>query len=123
MRIRTPDDLSPGDWITRHTDARRRTRRGRIVVDEDGDRIRLDCEDDVANIPEGVPLRVLGLSLPYVVCSVLHPGGEERGPAILDVRQTRFARLDPSYVEAIATFSGVRKSDPDEARIEDDFPF
>ena len=123
MRIRTPDDLSPGDWITRHTDARRRTRRGRIVVDEDGDRIRLDCEDDVANIPEGVPLRVLGLSLPYVVCSVLHPGGEERGPAILDVRQTRFARLDPSYVEAIATFSRPEPPESGGDVDADDLPF
>ena len=106
MKIRVPDDMNPGDWIARHTDARGRSRRGRIVIDDEGNRLRLGCEEDAESIPEGAPMKVLGMSLPYIVCSVLQPGGEERGPKILDVRHTRFIRLDPGYVEAIAQFSG-----------------
>ncbi len=110
MKIRVPDDMNPGDWIARYTDARRRSKRGRIVIDDEGSRLRLGCDEDPNRVPEGVPLKILGISLPYIVCSVLCPGGAECGPEILDVRHSEFVRLNRAYVEAIADFSGSEAS-------------
>jgi hypothetical protein len=64
--------------------------------------------------PRGVPLRVLGVSLPFVACAILKPGGGECGPTILDVRRVRLARLDPSYVEAISSFTPTPHEDIDD---------
>ena len=37
---------------------------------------------------QGIPLRIIGLSLPFVACAIIEPGGREAGPTILDIRTT-----------------------------------
>ena len=66
--------------------------------------------EDESEIREGVPLRVLGISLPFLVCGVLQPGGQELGPQIVDVRRTSLALLDEAYVQAIIDFRQPEES-------------
>lgn len=55
-------------------------------------------------IQPGIPLRVLGVSLPFVACSILNPGGTYSGPVILDVRMVHLSRLNSDYIGAIIAF-------------------
>ena len=55
-------------------------------------------------VPLGAPLRILGLSLPYLLCAVVHPGGAELGPAIIDIRTACLMRVEPRYLNAIRDF-------------------
>ena len=98
-----PDDLRPGDWVTRHVDLRKQ-RDVNPAFNVEGDTIRrCDFEMDAGVLP-GIPLRIRGVSYPYVVCSVLFPGGAEGQLEILDVRKDRLVALDDSYVSAISRF-------------------
>ena len=60
-----------------------------------------------SDLPGGVPLKIQAITLPYVVCAVLYPGGEMRGPAILDIRHHQLMGLDAEYVRAIMEFPDV----------------
>lgn len=55
-------------------------------------------------VPLGIPLRILGISLPFVVCSLLEPGDNESGPVILDLRTVQVCRLDEDFIDAIKRF-------------------
>jgi len=57
-----------------------------------------------APIPPGYPLRVLEVSLPFVACSLLQPGGKESGPMIIDLRNVHLCRLSHGFIEAIRAF-------------------
>ncbi len=104
------DDITIGQWVTPRLDPRRRANVLRILVDEDGDVVSQRARRTMCGVAEGIPMRVLGISLPFVVCGVLYPGGREVGPEIIDVRSVRLVSLDPSYVQAIIDFK-----DPEEA--------
>ena len=53
----------------------------------------------------GVPLRVVGISLPFVACGVLKPGGGLDGPVIIDLRYVQLSRLTREFVVAIEQFT------------------
>lgn len=119
--LRAVDDISPGDWLTRWSDSASKRKRVQVHIDEDGDVIRHVAGSEPVRMP-GIPLKVLGVSLPYIVCGVLMPGGALEGPEVLDVRRESFMRLDDSYVQAIIDFpadSGVGRN---EAEVETDDP-
>ena len=116
MKIRVADDISPGDWITPWRDLRRDSQQF------ESKKIRCTSEleefmqsKSTARTPppvrEGVPLKVLGVSLPFVLCSVLCPGGTEAGPEIIDVRHHKVVRLDVSYVQAVKDFKKPDQSE------------
>lgn len=55
-------------------------------------------------VPPGIPLRILGVSVPFVACAVIEPGGIEAGPVVIDLRTVTLARIDPAFVDSIAKF-------------------
>ena len=59
-----------------------------------------------------VPLKIVGVSLPYLVCGMLNPGGDRSGPVILDTRKVRVCRLTSEHVNAIVDFK-VEDEDED----------
>jgi hypothetical protein len=63
-----------------------------------------DASSPPAPVPPGYPLRVLEVSLPFVACSLLQPGGKESGPMIIDLRNVRLCRLNNGFIEAIKAF-------------------
>ena len=66
-------------------------------------------------VPAGVPLRVLERSLPFVVCAVIEPGGNEAGPIILDLREVNLCRLDTRFIKAIVSFQPSDTADEEES--------
>ncbi len=55
-------------------------------------------------VPLGIPLRINGVSLPFLICSLVHPGGETSGPVILDTRNVELARPSEQYMNAILEY-------------------
>jgi len=51
-----------------------------------------------------MPLQVRAISLPFLACAVLQPGGGHAGPVILDLRGVRLMAVARQFVRAIATF-------------------
>lgn len=64
------------------------------------------------SLTRGLPLRIIGISLPFVSVVFRTSSAEENGPLILDVRTLTLARLDPSYVRAITEFQCSRPISP-----------
>lgn len=94
------DDLNIGDYVAVHS-----TRHMAIVQDEEGTQLAIDpCSLAALAVGIGVPLRVIGMSLPFVACGVLVPGGSEPGPVILDVRRVHLIRLSSEFVQCLADF-------------------
>lgn len=52
----------------------------------------------------GIPLKVVAVSLPFMLYQVLEPGGTYSMPAVIDTRKFSFGRVDEQYVEAIQCF-------------------
>lgn len=106
--ILAADDIDPDTLVT--------------VYDVRGERAGWDVEDVIVRsrqsrpcaLQPGVPMRVLDVSLPFVACAVIRPGGDEVGPVILDLRTVCLARLQPAFVDAIRRFS-VPGRDADES--------
>lgn len=114
--IITADDLSAGMFVAVHSSrAARQIRVRRLVGDDAAFEV-----DDPTPLPAsvGVPLQVIGISLPFVACGVLKPGGGLGGPVIIDLRAVELSRLTPEFVVAIEHF----KSDEEEAAPPQDHP-
>lgn len=111
--VLAPDDLASGMFVAVHS------RRQRFMVHQTEDRSLLTAipAETGPPVPCGVPLRVIGLSLPFAACAVLHPGGAESGPAIIDLRDVQLCRLDGSFIASIAAFA---TDDDEEVDEEDD---
>ena len=61
-----------------------------------------------------MPLQISQLSLPFVACAIIEPGGREAGPTILDIRKVQLCKLDDNYVNALVNFTtGVEQDDED----------
>jgi hypothetical protein len=62
-------------------------------------------------VPPGVPLQIIGTSLPFVACAVIEPGGKRAGPIIIDSRSVKFMRLAQEFVDGIVEFTSTDGSD------------
>ena len=99
-----PDDLCPDLFVTVHA---HQTRRKAVMRDPRGRRPSVEVIKDAMedeNGQFGIPLRIIGLSLPFVACAIIEPGGREAGPTILDIRKVQLCKLDESYVNALKSF-------------------
>ncbi len=61
-------------------------------------------DETVAPVPPGVPLQVVGTSLPFAACAVIHPGGGQSGPIIVDLRNIRLAKINTEFIDSITSF-------------------
>lgn len=102
----TPDDLEPFMYVTVHS---QRKRPMVHLRDPDGDFEPVIMRDELHDPLDqfGVPFMVLGLSLPYVICSEISPGGDEVGLIRFDIRKVKLIELDDSYVEAFMDFEDM----------------
>ena len=105
------DDLQPGMHLTvLGTKSMRIRMRGRgpsprrlmEAVAEQMTHVHDDCPQP------GIPLRVMSVSLPFMLFQVLEPGGTYTMPAVIDTRKFTFARVDDEYVQCIAMYQGAR---------------
>ena len=107
--ILVADDLAPEMFVTVHSVRQQGTRVQRHGPHE------FEVHEVVAPVSPGLPLQVLGISLPFVVCSVLNPGGGHSGPVIIDLRTVCLARVAPQFIDAIVAFDAPdTESGPDE---------
>ncbi len=56
-------------------------------------------------VQPGVPLKIIGVTRPFILCTVINPGGSEGGPIILDTRKANFTRPSEEYLQALINFS------------------
>lgn len=91
------DDLTKGQFVAVHS----LSPIARLCREQSDER---DTGGSPAPVPPGFPLRVLEVSLPFVACSLLQPGGKESGPTIIDLRNVRLCRLNNGFIEAIKAF-------------------
>ena len=103
--ILAPDDLKVGKYIAVHSAARRSALDGSSESPDESGAARH------GQFPAGVPLQVRAVSLPFLVCGVLQPGGGHSGPVVLDLRRVRLIGVNKSFVDAIAGF--VEPSEPE----------
>ncbi len=107
----TADDLSSGMFVAVHS--LRTARRIRVRPPDDAEAA-LEL-DDLTPVPAsiGVPLKVIGTSLPFIACAMLRPGGGLDGPVIIDLRCVQLSRLTAEFVTAIEEFtSSDEKAEP-----------
>jgi len=95
-----------------------RTKRSQVQVrftpEDLVEHVRSELTEEVANtmqVTPGVPLRVLGVSIPFVSCVVVCPGGNEGQVVILDARKFVLGRPTEEYVEGIQGYGVVEESD------------
>ena len=93
--ILAPDDIQTDSHVCIHSIRHFRRRRNQRV-----EMPRTDIPSDLA-IPSGVPLRVMAMSLPFVLSTVLEPGGDESGPAIIDLRTIHLTPVSDDYIDAL----------------------
>ena len=107
----TADDLSSGMFVAVHS--LRTAQRIRVRPSDDAEvALELDVPTPVP-APIGVPLKVIGISLPFIACAVLKPGGGFDGPLIIDLRCVQLSRVTADFVTAIEQFmSSDEKAEP-----------
>ena len=96
--ILAADDICKGDYVAVHSPDPKLARRLRHFVDT-------QMPQHLFPVPLGVPMRVVAISLPFVACSIIQPGGSESSPLIIDMRVARLCRVDIDFVEAIQAYS------------------
>ena len=99
--ILAADDFTAGDYVAVHSVQPIASRAFRAKQD-----ILAHCQF-MSPVPPGIPLRVLEVSLPFVACGLLEPGGCESGPVIIDIRVVRLCRIRSVFVDAIKAFPAV----------------
>ena len=102
----SPDDYQIDDWVTIHDDADGDG--GSPFEDDEPPFIRRMRRDSSVPRP-GIPLRIIAVQLPHVYLAVLDADGEEVGPAIIDVRRHRLARVGLEITEAIIAFARKKR--------------
>lgn len=58
-----------------------------------------------APVRPGMPLKIIGVTRPFIMCTVINPGGSEGGPIILDTRKASLTRPSEEYLQALINFS------------------
>ena len=109
-----PDDLCHDLFVTVHA---HQTRRKAVMRDPRGRRPSVEVIKDAMedeNGQFGIPLRIIGLSLPFVACAIIEPGGREAGPTILDIRKVQLCKLDENYVNALVNFTASDEQDDED---------
>lgn len=105
--ILAPDDIQVNTYVSIHSvraqlkgerSSNRRDQAAYVVIAE------------ALPVPLGVPLRVLSVSLPFVLCAVVDPEGAESSPAIIDVRVHRLTPTTESFVDALRQFGAEHRS-------------
>lgn len=95
------DDISANSYVAIHSMKRRRQSQRTDIARQ----LAVAVIENEPPVPMGVPLRVLELSLPFIACSIVEPGGTESGPVILDLRVMRLCRVRERFVRAIKAFA------------------
>ena len=92
MKLTAPDDLRIGDRIT--------VLRGRKPDGWQG--YGGPQPENYSNF-KGIPLQVLGLDLPYLVCGIIQPQppGTHIQKTIVDVREAELGRISQDYMVAV----------------------
>lgn len=108
------DDLAPGDFIA----CERLPKSGAASGNADGLGAATICIGGSPKIPNGWPLRVLELSLPWIAVQRLGGDGVEARRLVLDVRRYRIYPIGRAYAEALASTAepsvgGVEKPESD----------
>jgi hypothetical protein len=101
-----PDDYQIDDWVTIHDDVE--TDGASPFDDDEPPFVRRMRRDSTVPRP-GIPLRILAVHLPHVYLAVLDADGDEVGPAIIDVRRHRLARIAVEIPEAIIAFARTKR--------------
>ncbi len=94
-----PDDLRVGSYIVIHSAAMPRRSAGESDVESMG-----RLTESMTFIAPGMPLQVKAVSLPFVACGLVQPGGGQAGPVILDVRGLKLMAVSHKFVAAIRGF-------------------
>ncbi len=87
------DDIEPGQIVALHSFIRN--------PNDASDVKSHGASSPIHGVSMGVPMRVKGLSLPFVACELISLEGNEIASAIVDVRRVRICKLDTDYVNAI----------------------
>lgn len=113
--ILAPDDVRTNMWVSVHSAVPRKA-----ATQMPGMPMPIVVEVAQSPAPPGVPLRVIGLSLPFVACRSVATHDEEEQMAILDLRTVRLCRISEAYVKAIAAFTPApaRKHKVDEEALD-----
>jgi hypothetical protein len=102
-----PDDLKVGMYVAIRGEIRRRPE-----TVEQAMAATLEAKLAPSRGPSpGMPLRVLSISLPFVACGWLQPGGAMTGPVVLDVRKSMLQRVSRHFVTTIRNFNSMNASD------------
>ncbi len=104
-----PDDLRVGAYVALHS----LLATPRQPLEEPELRPHIRPRRDAPVLGYGMPVQIRAVSLPFLVCAILQPGGAHSGPAILDLREVRLIGVSRQFVRAIAGFEqaagGARK--------------
>lgn len=98
--ILTPDDLRIGAYVAVHSV----TAVPRTCAEEPERRMSGRPCRESPPLGFGMPLQIRAISLPFLACAVLQPGGGHVGPVILDLRSLRLIAVSRQFVRAIAEF-------------------
>ena len=116
--ILAPDDLSIEMYVAVHSPKKP----GCVVRVHGAPGFEFQEAERPAPVDPGVPLQVLGISMPFVACSILEPGGTLAGPVILDLRRVSLMRLTPDFIAAIIAFELQTQPEQDPESIDCDSP-
>lgn len=102
------DDLRVGAYVAVHSCVVTRT----APVDSEDEQFgRVAPQTPSRVIAPGIPLQIRAITLPYVICAAIHPGGSRRGPILIDMRQVRLMKVSGKYVRAMNQFAKARESE------------
>ena len=99
-----PDDLHVGQFVSIVSALTPTTA---VVCGTDTNSILEITNKETEQTCEGIPFKVLGISWPWAVFSMILPGGCEGGPYIKDLREIRCLKLTNEYVNAIRSFESI----------------
>lgn len=98
--ILAPDDLRVGSYVAIHSSVPSQTPADAEPERRGHARFRPENPAPMA----GIPLQIRGVSLPFLACAILGPGGTYSGPVIIDLRTVRLIRLSRQFIGAIRRF-------------------
>ncbi|MBX7135127.1 MAG: hypothetical protein K1X67_20870 [Fimbriimonadaceae bacterium] len=97
--VLAPDDLRVGQHVAIHSFCGMRPTPSGAATER--------AVETASAVALGVPLQINAISLPFVMCGLLLPGGGYMGPLILDLRTVRLIAVSRAYVNSIVKFSNA----------------
>ncbi len=98
--ILAPDDLRTGMYVAIHAGMPLR----HATLEQAATAIVEAKLADARGPSPGMPLLVMSISLPFVACGWLQPGGQIAGPVLLDIRRYSLQRVSRHFVNTIRNF-------------------